>query len=135
MLAEIFGLPLEKRAELARQLTSQEKGFLLGIAFSAATKAVREQRIDLVGTGVRSLVFLAMNEDFREILIMLALLDNSCRKLGADISTYIHEASSFFTKETREIFEDYLEAPRGLATMGYVEDVTKEGDFTYKSIW
>lgn len=134
MLQRVLQIDAAQRAELSKELSREERGLLLGIARSAAIWSVRENAPGQLAFGVIALAIENLR-DYRESLMHLSLLDNSARKLGADLEVIYKSIRPNVSREVAELFDTYFrEGDRSIAAMGY-EEVFEDGKFNYRRNW
>jgi hypothetical protein len=120
----------------AWSVTSDESSFLLGVTRSAALRLVRESRCDYLAAGLLCAIIESGSSDLRGSLIELTLLESSARIVGCNflqsVANVQIEPNGYF----RPTFQSFLASmPHAIASMGYVESIDRDGQFTYKQSW
>ena len=133
MVTKIFGMEKEERISLLKTISSDDSGLLLGAARSAAIDSVIEGDKSKLQLGLSALIIENLNEDDRESLIELSLLDNSARRLQTSLEIIFEDLKDLASENIQSLFCSYFQREnRSIGVMGYVESTDKNGQFTYK---
>jgi hypothetical protein len=136
MLAEILAISQPERRVMRDSLSRDEVGFLFGVARSGAEYAIREQSGAYLIAGFFALVIEDLQDDCRESVMYLCLLNHSAGKIGVDLME-IHRSLRVYESPEMESFLDnwFCEGTKDIGGMGYVEGVSKNGAFAYVRTW
>ena len=128
----------EERTLISSKFGPDHTFVLLGFSERMAALAVREGSHDILFKGLVALAFEDAKFDVRENILVLAPLYHSAVKIGTEPTELFHRVATYATDEELRAailnFPDRLEANRGLAAMGYIENMGPDG-FLYKRIW
>jgi hypothetical protein len=101
----------------------------------AAVFAIRENSIDYVTCGLTAITALEEDKaDFRDILVALALLHHSARRIGADADGLFRRAASAADEKVKERISSFLEGDpesRDLRRSWLYEEAQTEGGFGF----
>lgn len=136
MAQQILSLKEIERISLLKTISRDESGLLFGIARSAAEDSVIENNPSKLRLGLLALIFENLTEDYRESLMRLCLLDHSAKKLGILLEDLFDDVRASASEKVITLFDTYFrEGERNIEAMGFVEDVDRNGDFTYTKTW
>ena len=126
----------DERARIRSMVTPEISFLFFMYAKAMAVDAVREREEDKVFKGLIALVVENRVFDWRDSMIVLALLHHSASKIGADASQLFHRAATISTPQTSEGFLQFsARTPENLdlAKFGYQEGTDSEDNFAYVS--
>jgi len=107
---------------------------LIAFAERMAILGVREKSSDRLLNGLIALVLTNFALDFREIVPVISLLYHSAIKISVDPKYLFENASSFATNKSAAQLKSFIEHPRHIHSMGYIE-VEADGLFFYQRTW
>ena len=136
MVSHVMHMEESERLSLIETISRDESGLLFGAARSGSVDAVLRSDPFKLQLGLLALIIENLNEDYRESLMELCLLDHSAHKLGVVLDDMFDDVRAYASEKVESLFDTYLrEGERNIEAMGFVEDVDRHGDFTYTRTW
>lgn len=126
----------DERASIHSMVTPEISFLFFMYARAMAVEAVREREEEKVFQGLIALAVENRAFDWRDSMIVLALLHHSAAKIGADASELFQRAAAISTPKTSDGFLRFsARTPENLdlAKFGYQEGTDSEGNFAYIS--
>jgi hypothetical protein len=121
-------------APIAKTLTLRQADLLSAFTVRMATFAVRKNAIHVLRIGTLPLVVDDNLLDWRNVLMVLSIIDDSALRLGTDLESVIQDAIALASDRRRTTINEYLLRPpafRGIKVMG-IEALGNGDQFRYK---
>jgi len=131
-LAHALRISKSDREALRSTASLKDAQVFNAYAQRVAVQAVRGHSPELLQPGLLALA-LAGPLDYRENLMVLALLSHSAQKLGGSLDTIIESSAPVLPGEALDRFRDFAtwpEADKGIRAMGFAEQGSG-GGFVY----
>lgn len=132
VLARALQVSESDREALRSVASLQDSQVFNAFAQRAAVRAVRAHDPGLLQRGLLALAF-AGALDYRENLMVLALLSHSAQILGGSLDTVIESSAAILPVDARDRFRDFAtwpEADKAIRAMGFAEEGSGD-DFVY----
>lgn len=125
------------RAKVRSSMTTDQAFGLLAYAERMATLSVRNCSLSALENALLAIVLEGFRLDARETILILALIDHSAQRLGADSAALFEQAASQASNEAAGYLREFASRKpdtRSIEAMGYSEGMGPEG-FIYIRQW
>lgn len=127
----------EERSNLSSRISFRHSDALLMYSERMASLTIRYRDLDAAVSGLDAISILNDNYDYRDVLMVLSVLEDSVNKMGSSMQKLLCQAIEVKNPGLKALIKDFLARDpesKTLDKMGYVESSDEDG-FCYRRAW